>query len=58
VVEEKNREAEAEKGVTVIKIMKNEIRVGVEKDTDIEVAVKTEIKTSMCEAEVEAEKES
>lgn len=55
-MEEKNREAEAEKGGTVIKIMKNEIRV--EKDVDIEVAVKTEIKTSTYEAEVEAKKES
>lgn len=57
-MEEKDREAEAEKGVTMIKIMKNEIRVGVEKDADIEVAVRTEIKTSIREAEVEAEKES
>lgn len=57
-MEEKNREAEAKKGVTMIKIMKDEIRAGVERGVDIEVAVKIEIETSIREAEVEAEKES
>lgn len=56
--EEKNREAGAEKGVTVIKIMKDEIRAGAERGVDIEVAVKIEIETNIREAEVEAEKES
>lgn len=61
-VEEKSREAEAEKGVTVIKVSKDETRAGAEKGAekgaDIEVAVKTGIETSICEAEAEAERES
>lgn len=58
VVEEKNREVEAEKGVTVRKVMKDETRAGAEKGADIEVGVKTEIEINIREAEVEAEKES
>lgn len=57
-VEEKSREAEAEKGVMVIKVSKDETRAGAEKGADIEVAVKTGIETSICEAEAEAERES
>lgn len=57
-VEEKNGEAEVERGVTEVGAMKGEIRAGAGRGADTEVVVRTEIEINIHEVVVEAEKES